>query len=594
MRGNSADNSKMAVANVNKSKATSSKAKKHKAEHELPQPRSNKVDRQTQEPQISDPQAEVNDDQQQVVFNEEGHRVQMTVVGATRHRDFNDPQDLSDDDSEDEVQFKTPQLSEGEIPDNNETARALDQRQQLLLENQDKRERIRCIDMEMKQRIQELHALMTDGGLVESAQLLGELTPEMVNTNPVPQQGAGNFNSNNVQLSNTNANATTRVNPNNPRSEGNVCRGVASEETIYTRAVDTKRNSLSSEDEPLNSSNDLEVPRLINDLIISGRRAVESDLDQPRPGCSYEQTQGRPEDDQIEAQSADHISPEERARQIVREAERAKAKIYATKGNQDKFVDINNSFVHSAMVDEEYMVIGGHLDDPTIGKIVNGEYVDFGKLVPRDKILTEEDGRLEMVIRGGRTFWVPVNEGVNISGFTRWEQAFHVFSNIYTKTHPHRSAELIQYNHIIHTISLTYMWDNVYMYDKEFRMHMGRNPGRSWSVILHQAWAMPLKDCIYRHEQGNNYSVRGGNNNNNTGLKDRIKVNEPCRRFNRGKCNFGVNCKYEHRCNYCHKFGHGVQSCRKLAADKQLTDGPKKDDSNPNAPKPGPVHQVSK
>ena len=130
-------------------------------------------------------------------------------------------------------------------------------------------------------------------------------------------------------------------------------------------------------------------------------------------------------------------------------------------------------------------------------KIQKGEYIDFSKLIPRDKVVVEEDSRLELVVRNGRTFWTPVTPGVTINNFQRWEQAFRVFSNIYCKTNPTRATELIEYNHIIHTISQAYSWDNVYLYDKEFRMHMSKNPSRSWGMILQQAWSLRLKDRIH-------------------------------------------------------------------------------------------------
>ena len=38
---------------------------------------------------------------------------------------------------------------------------------------------------------------------------------------------------------------------------------------------------------------------------------------------------------------------------------------------------------------------------------------------------------------------------------------------------------------------------------------------------------------------------------------------EPCRRFQRGWCNYGLNCKFEHRCTICNKYGHGAHLCRK-------------------------------
>ena len=174
--------------------------------------------------------------------------------------------------------------------------------------------------------------------------------------------------------------------------------------------------------------------------------------------------------------------------------------------------------------------------------------------------------------KNGKTFWSPVHEIVTINGFSRWEQAFHIYSNIYTKAHPHRSSELIQYNHIIHTISLTYVWENVYNYDKEFRLHLSRYPGRSWSVILQQAWSMRLKDRLtFTKGESNhgNYAASGFNShgNNNGNGNSKAKNNEPCRRFNKGKCKFGANCRYEHRCSYCLKFGHAILTCRKLIAD---------------------------
>ena len=118
---------------------------------------------------------------------------------------------------------------------------------------------------------------------------------------------------------------------------------------------------------------------------------------------------------------------------------------------------------------------------------------------------------------------------------------------------------MIEYNHVIHTISSTYVWDNVYQYDKEFRMHMARNPERSWAIILQQAWSLRLKDKL--HITGENRSTPGGSPHD--------RSNEPCRKYNRGKCQFGSGCQYDHKCSYCFKFGHTILTCRKLKADME-------------------------
>ena len=131
-----------------------------------------------------------------------------------------------------------------------------------------------------------------------------------------------------------------------------------------------------------------------------------------------------------------------------------------------------------------------------------------------------------------------------ISNFGRWETAFRVFANIYTTKYPGKAAELLQYSHVIHTASLSYIWDNVYYYNREFCMHMSRHPQRSWSMILQQAWNLRLKF--------DNFSDRG-----------KCKSKEICKRFNKGKCHSGSACHYEHRCLCCGKFGHGEHICRK-------------------------------
>ena len=140
--------------------------------------------------------------------------------------------------------------------------------------------------------------------------------------------------------------------------------------------------------------------------------------------------------------------------------------------------------------------MGNHVDETTQGKIIPGEYVNFGKLLPKDKILVEEEGRMELIVKNGKTFWTPVTETVSINSYFKWEQAFRTFSDIYMRHHQSKSTELIQYNHVIHSISLTYVWDNIYVYDKEFRIHLSKHPEHNWGVILQQAWSMKLRDRL--------------------------------------------------------------------------------------------------
>ena len=125
----------------------------------------------------------------------------------------------------------------------------------------------------------------------------------------------------------------------------------------------------------------------------------------------------------------------------------------------------------------------------------------LAKLLPQDQLRVEDDNEqcMQSINKNGMTYWSPVSNrdmGGLITGFGKWETAFRVFSNVYTTQYPNRAAELLQYSHVIHTASLTYTWDNVYMYDKEFCFHISKHPQRNWSVILQQTWNLRLKDKI--------------------------------------------------------------------------------------------------
>ena len=124
----------------------------------------------------------------------------------------------------------------------------------------------------------------------------------------------------------------------------------------------------------------------------------------------------------------EHRSLEEiRVDQMVKDAENARACIFDVPGKHDRF-DLNNNFAHSAMVDETYLSVASHVEESIVKKIIDWEYVDFNRLIPRDKVFLEQDNRIEIVNKDGHPYFVPVRDNLTtISLFSRWEQAFRVF-----------------------------------------------------------------------------------------------------------------------------------------------------------------------
>ena len=207
------------------------------------------------------------------------------------------------------------------------------------------------------------------------------------------------------------------------------------------------------------------------------------------------------------------------------------------------------------------IMIDAHVKEMTQTKIQSFEYVDLSKPLQKHKAFgRDEEQRMEFITKNGFTYLSPVSECelVQINSHNKWEQAFRIYCNILTARFPEKANELFQYSHTIQTASMAYHWENVYAYDKEFCQHIGRHPQRSWGVILQQAWTMLLKDRICN--QSNHLFQKG----NFSGGKGNKKDQEPCRRFNRGKCTFGLSCKFDHRCSVpkCGKFGHGTHICR--------------------------------
>ena len=98
---------------------------------------------------------------------------------------------------------------------------------------------------------------------------------------------------------------------------------------------------------------------------------------------------------------------------MIRDAETSKAHVLEVPGtfqtcgmgDQGKV----GSVQLSVQVDEDYLIVGNYIDDATKRKIGNGEYIDFAKLMPRDKVGVDEDHRMEMINRGGLSYWVPVD-----------------------------------------------------------------------------------------------------------------------------------------------------------------------------------------
>ena len=156
-----------------------------------------------------------------------------------------------------------------------------------------------------------------------------------------------------------------------------------------------------------------------------------------------------------------------------------------------------------------------------------------------------------------------------INSLQRWDQAFCVYSKVYSKFNPKRSNELVEYSYLIHSAANLYSWGNVYTYDRFFRVHMEKHPQCNWGIILQQAWAFCLTDKL--NQQSQQLQTSGGHFNgqcNNLGENHKGK-GKLCFDYNALYYAYGFRCKFDHRCGICGKFGHGASNCRRIKQDSR-------------------------
>ena len=186
------------------------------------------------------------------------------------------------------------------------------------------------------------------------------------------------------------------------------------------------------------------------DRIDTSDELMEVDInDQFIADCAAEANHKRsyPRD---EVEKSDRDRAREQADEMIREAGASRANIFNTPGNinnsfprqmgSDKHTNHQQLALPSTAYDENYIIVGSHMDPALKEKMRKGEYVDFARILPKDKMQGEEDHRLELVYKGGQTFFIPANEreiaGGGITNFHKWEQAFRVYSNEYLMAHP--------------------------------------------------------------------------------------------------------------------------------------------------------------
>ena len=254
-----------------------------------------------------------------------------------------------------------------------------------------------------------------------------------------------------------------------------------------------------------------------------------------------------------------------KARNRVLEAEKYKAALENPRGMEFNFTQTNQNkiggleFPDAPLLDDDkFLEVTSHVDTATEERAQASKFLEFEKLLAKQNkaMFQNPNDSKGQVING--VFIGPAEEkGVKISNVHIWERAFRIYMALYTKAHPTKAPEMVQYMHTIHHAATKYTWENVYYYDITFRRMMEKNPNRSWAKTFGQMWNMALCDPLPKHHQTNWNGSGNGAGQGQVGKRGNKGI---CWRFNRGICNY-KDCKYPHRCTYCGGNNHGAFEC---------------------------------
>ena len=139
----------------------------------------------------------------------------------------------------------------------------------------------------------------------------------------------------------------------------------------------------------------------------------------------------------------------------------------------------NQYFSNTALNDDQFYQLASHIDRKTKKLIKRRKYVDLAKLLKQSKRTGhKKENELEFISKYGKSYFLPNGEKdtVKINCFHRWEQVFRIYAGIFAQANPNRALELFQHVNNINEAAASFIWDNVYEYDIQFRELMSKYP----------------------------------------------------------------------------------------------------------------------
>jgi hypothetical protein len=147
-----------------------------------------------------------------------------------------------------------------------------------------------------------------------------------------------------------------------------------------------------------------------------------------------------------------------------------------------------------------------------------------------------------------------------------------IYASVMLEKFPNNGQEYIKYMQTVRMAASRGVNGGWVQYDEQFRLRKARYPTSSWGVVDMELWllcvATPKFSTVQRpfntglvNQHSQQLAVNNSLYNGGTGHNRGQSRNYLCRAFNMGKCTFGRNCKYLHKCSKCNGT-HPLTACR--------------------------------
>ena len=199
--------------------------------------------------------------------------------------------------------------------------------------------------------------------------------------------------------------------------------------------------------------------------------------------------------------------------------------------------------------DTDFIPVSAHVAPAVRQKIINGQFVNFEKLIESDDMSDDDSDSGEFIVKDGVLKVKKSQKKKGDISYTDWVGAWNIFSTIVARTSNINDIYEKLAKHFQTVRELEKARKDWRYYDTQFRKLIAAGLAK-WGSVKSETYSKAfLRDSKTQKNSKNQLMVSNKKSQN------------ICRLFQSNSCYFGSNCKYLHICRICHSPSHPMVRC---------------------------------